>query len=110
MSGKILIASALLFVVGLPSAAEDKPAKEKEYRGKLRTGLVAIGGETTGYAIETEDGKSLELDFGKSKDLARQADKLDRKMVVVQGVLEVRKGVERKTRSIIKVSSLQAAK
>jgi hypothetical protein len=74
---------------------EDKDPKGKEkveLTGTLRTGIVAIGGETTGTLIETKKGK-FELDFGKKKELR-----------------QIHKGVEIKQRKIVSVTSLEEAK
>lgn len=94
--------------LALPLLAQDKEEPKKmEFKGKLRTGIVAIGGETTGTILETKDGR-LELDLGKDKELRKMADNLNGKAVVVTGILQVRKGVEVKERKIITVVSLKA--
>jgi len=79
-----------------------------QVRGKLSTGIMAIGGETTGTILTTEDG-TWELDSSGSKELSELADKLNGKAVVVTGVPERREGVEIKERRIIKVQSLETA-
>ncbi len=79
-----------------------------EVQGKLSTGMMAIGGETTGTILTTEEG-TWELDFSGSRKLSELADKLDGKTVVVTGVSERRKGVEIEERRIIKVQSLETA-
>jgi hypothetical protein len=107
MKGMALFVTGLAGLVALSAAAAGERAKEMEWRGKLRTGIVAIGGETTGTVLETDKG-SFELDLGRDKQLRQLADKLDGKGVVVKGTLTVRKGVEVKERRIIRVRSLQA--
>jgi hypothetical protein len=77
--------------------------------GTLRTGIVAIGGETTGTVIQTKKG-TFELDLGKNKELRDKAEKLKGKTVTVTGSLVIRKGVEVKVRKIIVVTRLQEAK
>src|SRR4051812_17795220 len=74
--------------------------------GTLRTGVVAIGGETTGTTI-TAKGIKWELDLGKSADLPAAAEKLNGKQVTVAGTLERRSGVEVKERWIVTVTSLK---
>jgi hypothetical protein len=106
---KSLVLTGVVCLVGLSAVAADKEGKKVEMKGKLRTGIVAIGGETTGTIIETKDG-TFELDFGKDKELRQKANKLKDKLVLVAGTLEVRKGVEVKERKIITVSKLQEAK
>src|SRR5689334_1071591 len=72
--------------------------------GTLRTGIVAIGGETTGTTISAK-GIKWELDFGKNAELRAAAEKLDGKQVTVTGTLERRSGVEVKERWIVTVTS-----
>jgi hypothetical protein len=106
----ILIAAGAACLLAFPAFAADKDKdepKKVEMKGMLKTGIVAIGGETTGVVVETKDG-AYELDLGKDKDLKEKADKLNGKAVVVAGELTIRKGVEVKERKIIVVSSLKA--
>jgi len=76
--------------------------------GTLRTGIVVIGGETTGTTI-TAKGVTWELELGKDAELRKTAEKLDGKKVTVRGTLERRPGVEIKKRWIVTVTDLQAA-
>ena len=76
--------------------ATDVPADEGisvNVVGILRTGIVAIGGETTGTTI-TAKGVTWELDLGKNAELRQMVKKLDGKKVTVRGTLERRAGVE----------------
>jgi len=108
--------SAFVFIVLVcvtaMAAADPKPTSEDSTNvivsGILRTGVVAIGGETTGTTV-TAEGTTWELEFGKNEALAEAAKKLDGKKVVVQGKLERRPGVEVKERRIVTVSELRAA-
>ena len=110
----VLLATGLAFLATLlPLRAADRakdkePAKKMEWKGTLRTGVVAIGGETTGVVLDTKGGK-FELDLGKNKELRDRAAKLNGKPVTVTGTLTVRKGVEVKERRIIRVTELKAA-
>ena len=79
-----------------------------EVKGKLRTGIFAIGGETTGTTISAQ-GLTWELDFGDNKALREQATKLNGQTAIVKGTLEVRPGVEIRERWIVTVGSLQGA-
>ena len=79
-----------------------------EVQGKLSTGIMAIGGETTGTILTTEEGV-WELDFSGITKQSELANKLNGKTVVVTGVPERREGVEVKERRIIKVQSLKTA-
>jgi hypothetical protein len=101
---------ALLLRADVVSAA-DQPAQESitvTVVGTLRTGIVAIGGETTGTTI-TAKGIKFELDFGKNAELRAAADKLDGKRVMVTGGLQRRPRVEIKERWIVTVTSLMEA-
>ena len=80
-----------------------------EVRGKLTTGIMAIGGETTGIIVATEKG-TWELDLGSGEELLKLAGILNGKVVVVRGASERREGVEIKERHIIKVAGLEASK
>jgi hypothetical protein len=110
----VLFAVPLLFLFANLSMAADQPAKTPdqqilvEIKGKLQAGLMAIGGETTGYAI-TAKGATWELDFGANADLRKLADSLDGKTVVVKGSYEVRPGVEIKQRHVVTVTSLKGS-
>jgi opacity protein-like surface antigen len=105
---QMLVAAGLLWLAATPALAADKEEpKAVEMRGVLHTGVVAIGGETTGVVIDTKDGK-YELDFGANKDLREKANKLDGKNVAVKGQLTIRKGVEIPERKIVVVSDLKA--
>ncbi len=79
-----------------------------QVQGKLQTGIMAIGGETTGTII-TAKGVTWELDLGRNADLQKKAGKLNGKQVLVRGELTRRQGVEVKERWIVKVSSLDPA-
>lgn len=92
-----------------PKNAKNKGAKQVELTGQLRTGIFAIGGETTGTIIQTNQG-TFELEFGKQKQLRQRAEKFNGKTVIVTGILEIRKGVEVKERRIVTVTSLEEAK
>jgi hypothetical protein len=90
-------------------SAKGKPGYIKvEARGILKTGIVAIGGETTGTVLTTPGG-ALELDLSKKRDLQALAEKLDGKVVIVTGNLTIRKGVEIRQRLIVTVTGLKAA-
>src|SRR5262245_59347270 len=92
---RIAMALLLAAAVALTGRADAQPAKKGddsyvklEAKGKLQTGIMAIGGETTGTTITTSAGTfELELD----KKLAAQAEKLNRKAVVVTGTLYLKK-------------------
>ncbi|MBV8608911.1 MAG: nuclear transport factor 2 family protein [Singulisphaera sp.] len=67
---KTVVPSGLMCLVALPALAAEPAPNKVEMKGTLRTGIVAIGGETTGTIIETKE--------------------LNGKMVVVTGELNMR--------------------
>jgi len=110
----VLAAALLSGLLATPSsAAEEGPRDAKEYirveiKGRLQSGVVAIGGETTGTTI-TASGATWELDLGDSKKLRALAEENNGKTVVVTGKLTVRRGVEVRRRTIVTVESLKPA-
>jgi ketosteroid isomerase-like protein len=76
-------------LVALPALAAEPAPKKVEVKGALRTGVVAIGGETTGTSIETKEGK-YEPDFGTVKDPRKKEEELNGRMVVVTGDVNMR--------------------
>jgi hypothetical protein len=107
---KLILTSVVACCVSVAFlAADDNEPKKVEMTGTLKTGIKAIGGETTGIIIETKEGK-FELDFGKDKELREKASKLNGKMVQVAGTLRIKKGIEVKERKIITVSKIEEAK
>ncbi len=75
--------------------------------GKLQTGVMAVGGETTGITL-TAGNVAYELDI-KDAALKKKADELNGKNATVKGTLTLKQGVESKQRRIIVVESLEAA-
>ena len=74
--------------------------------GTIRTGSVAIGGETTGVTI-TAKGITWELDLGKNPEFAKTAKKFNGKQATVTGSLERRQGIEIPVRYIVIVKSIE---
>ncbi len=99
-------------VLLLAAATAGGPAVDESIdvvvRGTLRTGIMAIGGESTGTTISAR-GATWELDLRQDKALLAKADALAGRRVVVRGSLEVKPGVERRQRWIVTVQSLEAA-
>ena len=76
--------------------------------GTLRGGMMAIGGETTGWSL-VGDGAvgGVELDVSRVKE---DAKKLEGKRVTVSGQIVDKKYVERGTVRMMRVEKIQAAK
>ena len=102
---------SIALLVPLPSvlAADDGDAYIKvEVKGRLETGIVAIGGETTGRVIHV--GKvTWELDLKGNKELETLAEQLNGKDVLLTGLYRRVSGVEIRERHIVTVESLKAA-
>lgn len=73
-------------------------------RGVLNTGIVAIGGETTGTTI-TANGVTFELDLGGKQEWSKRAEQQNGQTTEVKGFLHRRPGVEIKERWIIEVKA-----
>jgi hypothetical protein len=112
MFGKLLLTVlpwSLLVAIGMSADVPQADYVKVEIRGTLKTGVIVIGGETTGYVVEA-GGSKWELDFGNNAELKKLADGLDGKTVVVTGSYGKRAGVEVPERHIVTVATLAAAK
>jgi hypothetical protein len=104
----------LALVVMTLTAAGPSPASSSsdyikvEVCGTLRAGMMAIGGETTGVVVSAR-GATWELDLRQVAGATARAESLDGRKVVVKGTLEVKRGVERRERAIVTVTSLEEA-
>ena len=96
----------------LPKAGGDTANKKEgvyvEVVGKVETGIMAIGGETTGTIIKAGN-ITFELDI-KKRELVKVAEANNGKMVVVKGQLTRKRGVERGDRWIVVVKALKPRK
>lgn len=105
------VAAALLLFGACLQAQTD--VQKVTVMGKL-TRVMAIGGESTGWAIEIEspltmDGKelhSIELAYKKTAKL----EKLANKRVAATGTIVHRQGVESGERMVLKAASIKEAK
>ena len=77
-----------------------------EIQGKLQTGVLAIGGETTGTLIQA-NGVQWEVDLGNDRMLVSLAEKLNGKTVMLTGKLRVQQGIETGKRWIVTAASLR---
>lgn len=115
MSTQLALLFGFVMVVAQATVADEPQPKSREDSitvtvvGTLRTDRVAIGGETTGTAIQSK-GITWELDFGRNSKLSKAVEKLDGKQVIVEGSLERRQGVEIKDRWIVSVTKLLDAR
>jgi hypothetical protein len=106
----LLALVALAVPLASLTAADEADAYIKvEVRGRLETGVVAIGAETTGRVIHV--GKvTWELDLKGNKELETLAEQLNGKDVLLTGIYRRVPGVEIRERHIVTVETLKAAK
>ena len=96
---------AILVAASLVQAAD--PVKFDQ-TGTVSTGMMAIGGETTGTILKTEAG-SYELTPANAA-IGKQIAALKDKKAHVTGTLTVKEGVEVGQRKIVTVESIEEAK
>lgn len=94
--------------IGASNAKNPQDKIEVQLKGRLRHGIFAIGGETTGTEISAS-GVRWELDLRGKKSLQKKAARLDGGQAWVKGVLTQRKGVEVPDRRILLVEELKEA-
>ncbi|MGF1583442.1 MAG: hypothetical protein ACFCD0_29330 [Gemmataceae bacterium] len=107
---QLIVAGVLGLSIFAPEvlAQENKNSGRKvRIVGKLRYGVVAIGGETTGVEISVKRTR-YELAFRSKPKLKSQAKKLNGKVVTVTGTLRKVKGVEISVRWILQVTNIKA--
>lgn len=98
MTRVVLLTGLLTLTV----AAQGEPVPgtiEVEVKGKVTTGIMAIGGETTGVLLGTPTGFGCEL-------AGKIDEKLNGKTCLVKGTLVVKQGVEVRARTILTVKSI----
>ncbi len=95
----LALAAAVLVVV--PAMAADEGI-QLEIKGTVKTGIAAIGGETTGVVISTKGGFGCELDGAND-------EKYNGQVCLVTGTYAVKAGVEVRQRGILKVASIKVA-
>jgi len=108
MKASQLFASALFFVAVLNEGARLMAEESINVTvvGTLKTGVIVIGGETTGVTI-TAKGITWELDLAKNPAFAEAAKKLSGKRATITGSLEKKAGIEIPVRFIVTVKSIE---
>ncbi len=104
----LLVAALMLTVVPVAADNDNHQYIKVEIRGILETGVIAIGGETTGTVINA-NGVTWELDFGDNKNFHDLKKRLHRKEALVTGTYKKIKSVEIRERNIVKVTTLKSA-
>lgn len=77
------------------------------YTGTVRTGVMAVGGETTGMILETERAGTFELEVKGDRAAAQRLEALNGRQATIAGTVETRPGVEIKERRILVVRSIR---
>ena len=95
-----------LAVPSEPNEAKDTRDARQTFTGTLRGGIVAVGAETTGWVLETDDGRRIDVDVSKASDAA---DQLEGKRVVIQGDAVTANWVERGERQLLMADSISPA-
>jgi hypothetical protein len=101
----ILLAGVIAAIVGCQNR-DPAPLLPSSYSGTLHGGMMAIGGESTGWVLTTQDQPGgLELDVSRVRD---SATRLDGQRVIVSGHLTERQYVERGLVKVLMVESIAA--
>lgn len=85
---------------------QNQPAPVQRLTGTLRGGVIAIGAETTGWVLETDDAGRVDVDVSKVMDAAQE---LDGKRVVIEGAMVTATWVERGAKHLLMADSVSAA-
>ncbi|HEX8523630.1 MAG TPA: DUF456 domain-containing protein [Tepidisphaeraceae bacterium] len=87
------------------SPATTGGAMSNTFTGKLRNGMMAIGGESTGWVLELADGSNLDVDVSRVKE---KADAAAGKNVTLHGEVITKKMVERGQVRLLVVDAVEA--
>ena len=101
-------AIGVVAVLLLASVGRAQEAGKFDMTGTVQTGMMAIGGETTGTLLKTDKG-TFELTAGANKEVAKQIAALSGKKAYVVGTLAIKEGVEVGQRKIVTVDTIEAA-
>ena len=81
-------------------------AQTGRFTGTLRGGIVAVGAETTGWVLESEEHGRLDVDVSKMADAAGDLDGMP---VVIEGTLVKVNWVERGEKNMLMADAIRAA-
>ena len=81
-----------------------RPAPAKPFTGTLHGGVVAIGAETTGWVLQSDDLGRVDVDVSKVADAAAE---LDGKPVVIEGNLVTANWPERGEKRMLIADSIR---
>jgi hypothetical protein len=93
----------LTMAVAALGAAQTETPRFGEWTGRVETGVMAIGGETTGTRLVSD---KTTLDLSATGALAARLRELSGQSVTLRGRLRVRPGIEMRERRIITVTEI----
>jgi hypothetical protein len=101
-----VVLGLILLPAGVAVADDKKPEPagsiHMEVKGTLKTGIVAIGAETTGTEISTKGGFRCEV-------AGKVDEKLNGKTVIITGSFAIKSGVEVRQRAILTAEKITEA-
>jgi hypothetical protein len=84
------------------------PATTNRFTGTLHGGVIAIGGDTTGWQLERDDNVPERIDVNVSK-VQDAAQKLDGQRVVIEGNIASVNWVERGRKQLLMAERIEPA-
>ena len=110
MARRLMVVLLLMAVTVGCRSGEKTDTTEEEAGPQVLTGtlirVAAIGGETTGWAVQVEPDRRVEVDLSAIPAAGQYVDR----RVTVRGQFTTVRGVEIPTRRVFKVSSLKPVK
>jgi hypothetical protein len=92
----------------MPELHAERPPSQ-QHTGRLQGGMMAIGGETTGWLLILDENadRSIEVDVSRVRE---QAEELENQMVTITGRVVERQYVERGPVPILHAERIQPAR
>lgn len=82
------------------------PAPLEQFTGTLRGGILAIGAETTGWQLETDEGRRLDVNLS---NVTGDANDFDGKRVIIHGRLTTARWSERGDKKLLMAHRIEPA-
>jgi hypothetical protein len=80
--------------------------RETVFTGTLRGRVMAVGGETTGWRLERDDGTRVDVNVSKVRD---QLEGMDGRRVVIHGAITTANWTERRRQQLIIAERIEKA-
>src|SRR5689334_5361112 len=90
--------------VAMSDSPTSKPSMQTTFTGTLRGRIMAVGGETTGWRLERDDGTRVDVNVSKVRDAL---DGMDGKRVVIHGTMTTANWLERGRQPLIMADSIE---